>query len=102
MQRPCVTTRKSRLTIIFLLSLSIEFYTATENHFDPMITTGQTIANPVSGGLGIVLNVREIAQTADGSVLAEYDAIEVRPGKETGLSKQRVADFARASLIPEH
>ena len=57
-----------------------------ENHFDPMITTGQTITNPASGGLGIVLNVREIAQTADGSVLAEYDAIEVRRGQEAGLS----------------
>ncbi|WP_404421794.1 putative metalloprotease CJM1_0395 family protein [Thalassospira australica] len=51
-----------------------------------MITTGQTISNPASGGLGIVLNVREIAQTADGSVLAEYEAIEVKPGTQTASS----------------
>lgn len=52
-----------------------------------MITTGQTITNPASGGLGIVLNVRQIAQTADGSVLAEYQAVEVKPGETSGLSQ---------------
>ncbi len=43
-----------------------------------MITAGQTIANPNGGGLGVILNVREIAQTADGRVLAEYEAIEIQ------------------------
>lgn len=52
-----------------------------------MITTGQTITNPAGGGLGIVLNVRQIAQTADGSVLAEYEAIEVKSGEKSGLSQ---------------
>lgn len=42
-----------------------------------MIATGQIIANPQSGNTGVVLNVREIAQTADGSILAEYEAIEL-------------------------
>ncbi|OSQ30641.1 putative metalloprotease CJM1_0395 family protein [Thalassospira sp. MCCC 1A03138] len=51
-----------------------------------MITTGQTITNPASGGLGIVLNVREVAQTADGRVLAEYEALEVKLGNKSGLS----------------
>ncbi|WP_033068473.1 putative metalloprotease CJM1_0395 family protein [Thalassospira australica] len=43
-----------------------------------MIAAGQTIANPKGGGLGVILNVREIAETADGRVLAEYEAIEVQ------------------------
>ena len=49
-----------------------------------MIATGQTIANPTGGGLGVILNIREIAQTADGRVLAEYEAIEVKTGGQSG------------------
>ncbi|NIY77453.1 hypothetical protein HED22_17510 [Thalassospira sp. HF15] len=58
-----------------------------------MISAGQTIANPNGGGLGVILNVREIAQTADGRVLAEYEAIEVQRqgGNTTGLSPYAVA-----------
>lgn len=53
-----------------------------------MITAGQTIANPNGGGLGVILNVREIAQTADGRVLAEYEAVEVQrqSGRNGALS----------------
>lgn len=58
-----------------------------------MISAGQTIANPNGGGLGVILNVREIAQTPDGRVLAEYEAIEVqRQGRNTtGVSPYAVA-----------
>ncbi|MBX2829736.1 MAG: hypothetical protein KTR23_00940 [Rhodospirillales bacterium] len=70
-----------------------------------MIVAGQTIANPNSGGLGVVLNVREIAQTADGSVLAEYEAVEVQRQTSDGktLSPYAVAgaesDGARTRIV---
>lgn len=51
-----------------------------------MIAAGQTIANPNSGGLGVILNVREIAQTADGRVLAEYEAVEVQRQTPNGIA----------------
>ncbi|KJE36031.1 hypothetical protein UF64_08090 [Thalassospira sp. HJ] len=56
-----------------------------------MISAGQTIANPSGGGLGVILNVREIAQTADGRVLAEYEAIEV---KRQGGNSASVSPYA--------
>lgn len=61
-----------------------------------MITAGQTIANPNSGGLGIILNVREIAQTTDGRVLAEYEAVEVQnqSGNSGTLSPYAIAGEA--------
>lgn len=43
-----------------------------------MVSTGQTITNPNGGSLGVILNVREIAQTADGQIVAEYEAIELQ------------------------
>jgi len=71
-----------------------------------MIVAGQTIANPNGGGLGVVLNVREIAQTADGSVLAEYEAVKVQrqtadgktlspyavAGEESNSARTRIVD----------
>jgi len=70
-----------------------------------MIAAGQTIANPNSGGLGIILNVREIAQTADGRVLAEYEAVELQRqlAKGSGLSPYAIAgegaDGARTRIV---
>jgi len=59
-----------------------------------MISAGQTIANPNGGGLGVILNVREIAQTADGRVLAEYEAIEVQ--RQGGNASSSVSPYAIA------
>lgn len=56
-----------------------------------MIATGQTIANPNGGGLGVILNVREIAQTADGRVLAEYEAVAVASSGVGGSSPYAIA-----------
>ena len=70
-----------------------------------MISAGQTIANPNSGGLGVILNVREIAQTADGRVLAEYEAVEVQRQTADGktLSPYAIAgeqsDSARTRIV---
>ncbi|WP_430474533.1 putative metalloprotease CJM1_0395 family protein [Thalassospira lucentensis] len=70
-----------------------------------MISAGQTIANPNSGGLGVILNVREIAQTADGRVLAEYEAVEVQLQTADGktISPYAIAgeqnDSARTRLV---
>ena len=70
-----------------------------------MISAGQTIANPNSGGLGVILNVREIAQTADGRVLAEYEAVEVQRQGRTGASASPYAiggagsDGARTRIV---
>lgn len=70
-----------------------------------MIAAGQTIANPNSGGLGVILNVREIAQTADGRVLAEYEAVEVQRQTSNGtpVSPYSVAgqgsDAARTRIV---
>ncbi|MBN8196262.1 hypothetical protein JF547_07245 [Thalassospira povalilytica] len=51
-----------------------------------MIAAGQTIANPNSGGMGVILNVLEIAQTSDGRVLAEYEAVEVQKNSRSGTA----------------
>ncbi|BDW97093.1 hypothetical protein MACH10_27780 [Thalassospira tepidiphila] len=70
-----------------------------------MISAGQTIANPNGGGLGVILNVREIAQTADGRVLAEYEAIEVQRqgGNASSVSPYAIAgagsDGARTRIV---
>jgi hypothetical protein len=47
--------------------------------------------------LGVILNVREIAQTADGRVLAEYEAIEVQSGSSSGTSVSPYAIGGEAS-----
>jgi hypothetical protein len=70
-----------------------------------MISAGQTIANPNGGGLGVILNVREIAQTADGRVLAEYEAVEVQRRGQSGVSASPYAiggtgsDSARTRIV---
>ncbi|HCK18390.1 MAG TPA: hypothetical protein DHW36_07725 [Thalassospira sp.] len=70
-----------------------------------MISAGQTIANPNGGGLGVILNVREIAQTADGRVLAEYEAVQLQRqgGNATSQSPYSVAgtgsDSARTRIV---
>ncbi|MCC9620190.1 hypothetical protein LPB41_00675 [Thalassospira sp. MA62] len=63
-----------------------------------MIAAGQTVTNPSSGGLGVILNVREVAQTADGQVLAQYEAVEVQRASNTAaLSPYSVAGQPNAS-----
>ncbi|WP_417804723.1 putative metalloprotease CJM1_0395 family protein [Thalassospira lucentensis] len=68
-----------------------------------MIATGQTIANPNGGGMGVILNVREIAQTADGRVLAEYEAVEVASSGVNTSSPYAISgkdsDAARSRLV---
>ena len=70
-----------------------------------MISAGQTIANPNGGGLGVILNVREIAQTADGRMLAEYEAVQLQRqgGTPTSQSPYSVAgtgsDSARTRIV---
>jgi hypothetical protein len=70
-----------------------------------MISAGQTITNPNGGGLGVILNVREIAQTADGRVLAEYEAIELsrQGGKAAFVSPYAIAgsvsDATRTRIV---
>ncbi|WP_073955965.1 putative metalloprotease CJM1_0395 family protein [Thalassospira sp. TSL5-1] len=47
-----------------------------------MTVPGGVITNARSGHLGIVLNVREVARTANGDVLTEFEATEIAsPGK---------------------
>lgn len=68
-----------------------------------MIATGQTIANPNGGGMGVILNVQEIARTADGRVLAEYEAVEVTSSGTERSSPYAIAgqdsDAARTRIV---
>ncbi|WP_417828187.1 putative metalloprotease CJM1_0395 family protein [Thalassospira sp.] len=63
-----------------------------------MVSTGQTITNPNGGGLGVVLNVREIAQTADGQIVAEYEAIELQ---RRGADSAQISPYSIAGAGSE-
>jgi hypothetical protein len=49
-----------------------------------MIGPGGVVTNAAKGSLGVILNVREIARTANGDILTEYEAAEISPQNGTG------------------
>lgn len=51
-----------------------------------MMGAGGVVTNARGGQLGIVLNVREIARTANGDILSEYEAVEVGSSGQNGGS----------------
>lgn len=50
-----------------------------------MIGPGGVVTNAAKGSLGVILNVREIARTASGDILTEYEATEI-PSQGSGSS----------------
>jgi hypothetical protein len=49
-----------------------------------MIGPGGVVTNAAKGSLGVILNVREIARTANGDILTEYEAAEISSQSGTG------------------
>ncbi|WP_085582399.1 putative metalloprotease CJM1_0395 family protein [Thalassospira mesophila] len=66
-----------------------------------MTGPGGVITNAAKGSLGIVLNAREIARTANGDILTEFEATEIQPrgGNGSGTGAYGGIEGKRTRLV---